>query len=137
MNIGGPVKLTSEIEVYMTPALHSSTHGSPVGFVVKAPEASIYHAGDTGLFPGMELIGRFYKPDIALLPIGGYFTMNPREAAYAVLMVNPKAVIPMHYNTFPQISQDPEEFKNLVESLAPHVKVYVMNPGDRLELPLK
>lgn len=137
MNIGGPVKLTNEIEVYMTPALHSSTHGSPAGFVIKSPEAVIYHAGDTGLFSDMELIGRLYKPDIALLPIGGYFTMDPREAAYAVSLINPRAVVPMHYNTFPQIRQDPEEFKNLAESLAPHVRVYVMKPGDVLNLPIK
>ena len=137
MNIGGPVKLTNEIEVYMTPALHSSTHGSPAGFVIKSPEAVIYHAGDTGLFSDMELIGRLYKPDIALLPIGGYFTMDPREAAYAVSLINPRAVVPMHYNTFPQIKQDPEEFKNLAESLAPHVRVYVMKPGDVLNLPIK
>ena len=137
MNIGGPVKLTNEIEVYMTPALHSSTHGSPAGFVIKSPEAVIYHAGDTGLFSDMELIGRLYKPDIALLPIGGYFTMGPREAAYAVSLINPRAVVPMHYNTFPQIRQDPEEFKNLAESLAPHVRVYVMKPGDVLNLPIK
>ncbi len=137
MNIGGPVKLTNEIEVYMTPAMHSSTHGSPVGFVIKSPEAVIYHAGDTGLFNDMELIGRLYRPDIALLPIGGYFTMSPREAAYAVSLINPRAVVPMHYNTFPQIKQDPEEFRNLVESLAPHVRVYVMKPGDTLNLPIK
>ncbi|ABW01902.1 metal-dependent hydrolase [Caldivirga maquilingensis] len=137
MNIGGPVKLTNEIEVYMTPALHSSTHGSPVGFVIKSPEAVIYHAGDTGLFSDMELIGRLYKPDVALLPIGGYFTMSPREAAYAVSLINPRAVVPMHYNTFPQIRQDPEEFRNLTESLAPHVRVYVMKPGDVLNLPIK
>lgn len=137
MNIGGSAKLTNEIEVYMTPAIHSSTHGSPAGFVIKSPEATIYHAGDTGIFGDMELIGRLYKPDIALLPIGGFFTMSPREAAYAAALINPRAVVPMHYNTFPQIRQDPEEFRNLVESLAPHIRVYVMKPGDRLELPLR
>ena len=137
MNIGGTVKLTSEIEVYMTPAVHSSTHGQPVGYVIKSPEAIIYHAGDTGIFTDMEIIGKLFSIDIALLPIGSVFTMGPREAAIAVSMIKPKYVIPMHYNTFPEIRQDPNMFKELAESLCPYVKVLILKPGDRIELPIK
>ncbi len=137
MNIGGYVKLTNEIEVYMTPAQHSSAKGFPVGYVIKSPEATIYHAGDTGIFKDMELLGRLFKIDIALLPIGSVFTMSPREAAFAALMINPRIVIPMHYNTFPEIRQDPNVFKELVEQIAPHVKVLILKPGDKVEIPLK
>lgn len=136
MNIGGSVKLTSEIEVYMTPAVHSSTRGSPAGFVIITPDVTIYHAGDTGIFSDMELIGKLFNIDIALLPIGGTFTMSPREAALAVQMIKPRYVIPMHYNTFPEIRQDPEVFKDLVEKICPQVKVLILNPGDSIDLPL-
>ncbi len=139
MNVSGTVKLGDNVEVTMVPAVHSSTHGSPpAGFVIKTPEAVIYHAGDTGLFSDMELIGRLYKPDIALLPIGSTFTMGgPREAAYAVSLINPRMAVPMHYNTFPPpIKQDPPtEFAGLVAKMSPHVKVVIMKPGDKIELP--
>ncbi len=140
MNVGGSVKLTSEIEVYVTPpALHSSSRGVPVGFIIKAPpEATIYHAGDTGLFSEMDLLGRLFKIDVAMLPIGSLFTMDPRQAAYALTMLRPKAVIPMHYNTFPpDIKQDPQQFKELAESMLPDVKVFILKPGEVLQLPIK
>ena len=135
MNVSGTVKPSNDVEITMVPAIHSSTHGSPAGFVIKTPEAVIYHAGDTGLFSDMELIGRLYKPDISLLPIGSTFTMGPREAAYAVSLINPRIVVPMHYNTFPPIKQDPAEFAGLVARMSPHVKVIIMKPGDKIELP--
>lgn len=137
MNIGGYVKLTSEVEVYMTHAQHSSGKGESVGYVIKSPETLLYHAGDTGVFRDMELIGRLFRIDIALLPIGSVFTMSPREAVIATAMINPRVVIPMHYNTFPEIRQDPSMFKELVEQLTPHVKVLILKPGDKVELPLK
>lgn len=138
MNVGGSVKLTSEIEVYVTPALHSSSRGGvPVGYIIKAPEATIYHAGDTGLFSEMDLLGRLFKIDVAMLPIGSLFTMDPRQAAYALTMLRPRAAIPMHYNTFPDIKQDPQQFKELAESMLPDVKVFILKPGEVLQLPIK
>jgi Predicted Zn-dependent hydrolases of the beta-lactamase fold len=137
MNVGGSVKLTSEIEIYVTPALHSSSKGVPVGFIIKAPEATIYHAGDTGLFSEMDLLGKLFKIDVAMLPIGSLFTMDPRQAAYALTLLRPRAVIPMHYNTFPDIKQDPSQFKELAESMLPDVRVYVLKPGEVLQLPIK
>ncbi len=137
LNVGGSVKLTSEIEVYAVPAVHSSSKGVPVGYVISIPEFTIYHAGDTGIFMDMELIGRLFNIDLALLPIGGMFTMSPREAAIAVSMLKPRYVIPMHYNTFPEIRQDPEAFKELVEKVTPYVKVLILNPGDRVDIPLR
>ncbi len=136
MNIGGTVKLTNEIEVYMTPAVHSANRGAPAGFIIVSPEAVIYHAGDTAVFSDMELLGKMFPIDVALLPIGSTFTMGPREAAIATQMLRPRAVVPMHYNTFPAIRQSPERFKELVESYATRVKVLVVSPGDSIKLPL-
>jgi len=132
-NIGGPLKI-QDLEVILTPASHSSSRGVPVGFVVRGRDMSFYHAGDTGLFSEMALIGELYAPDIAMLPIGGHFTMGIREAVKAVELIRPKIVIPMHYNTFPVIQADPLEFKRLVEEKT-GVKVVVLKPGETLRYP--
>jgi len=134
MNIGGPLKLNSEFSVFLTQAFHSSTHGAPTGAIIKTGTATIYHAGDTGLFGDMRLIGQLYKPDISLLPIGGLFTMNPEQAAMAVQMISPRIAIPMHYNTFEAIKQDPMEFAKTVKELSPGTKVVVLKPGESIEL---
>ncbi|WP_440060129.1 metal-dependent hydrolase [Thermogladius sp. 4427co] len=132
-NIGGRLSL-EDLEIVLTPALHSSNKGSPVGFIVKGADISLYHAGDTGLFSEMSLISELYSPEVALLPIGGHFTMGVKEAFRAVLMLKPKVVIPMHYNTFPLIKADPYKFKELVESLTP-TRVIVLKPGEEFEYP--
>ena len=134
-NMGGPVMLEG-LKVAFVPANHSSPIGSPTGVVVIGKEAKVYHAGDTGIASEMELIGKIYRPDIALLPIGGHFTMDPVEAAYATEMINPKVVIPMHYKTFPVLYGSPEEFKKLVNERVPSVRVVVLNPGDTWEIEL-
>ncbi|MEB3825625.1 MAG: metal-dependent hydrolase [Desulfurococcales archaeon] len=132
-NMGGPVIL-GDIKVAFVPANHSSPVGAPTGVVVISKEATIYHAGDTGITSEMELVGRIYKPDVALLPIGGHFTMDPVEAAYATAMVKPKVVIPMHYKTFPVLYGSPEEFKRLVADHAPETRVVVLEPGEKWEI---
>jgi L-ascorbate metabolism protein UlaG (beta-lactamase superfamily) len=81
----------------------------------------------------MALIGELYKPDVALLPIGGHFTMGIHEAAKAVQLIKPRIAIPMHYNTFPVIRVDPEEFKQSVEKTT-STKVVVLKPGERYTL---
>ena len=110
--------------------MHSCSAGAPVGIIIKGKEATIYHAGDTGVFLDMQLIRELYQPDIALLPIGGHFTMGPIEAAKAVELIKPKVVIPMHYQTFDVISGDPETFRKEVEKRAPNVKVIILKPGE-------
>lgn len=132
-NIGGALRIP-DLEVVLTPATHSSSRGVPVGVVVRGKDLSVYHAGDTGLFSEMELIGELYSPDIAMLPIGGHFTMGVREAVKAVELIKPKIAIPMHYNTFPLIQADPFEFKKLVESRTSS-KVVVLKPGETLSYP--
>jgi len=85
----------------------------------------------------MRLIGEIYKPDIALLPIGGHFTMDHVEAAKAVELLRPKVVIPMHYGTFPLLYGDPGEFKQLVERACLPTKVIILKPGESYEFDFK
>lgn len=94
----------------------------------------LFHAGDTGLFGDMKtIIGEIYKPDIALLPIGDKFTMGPFEAALATRWIDSKVAIPMHYNTFPPIEQDPSIYANFVSQLNPNIDVVILNPGEYFE----
>jgi L-ascorbate metabolism protein UlaG (beta-lactamase superfamily) len=131
-NIGGCVDVEG-IKLHMVQAFHTSSRGAPTGVVVEGEGKTIYHAGDTGLFTDMELIGRLYKPDLALLPIGGYYTMGALEAAEAVKLLKPKAVIPMHYKTFPVLARSAEDFVEKLKKKAAKVKVVVLNPGESFE----
>jgi L-ascorbate metabolism protein UlaG (beta-lactamase superfamily) len=117
MNIGGTYKVNN-LKFTMVPALHSSSFpdggygGSACGFVITLENGtSLYHAGDTGLFYDMKLIGELYSPEVALLPIGDHYVMGPKEAAKACDLIRPEIVIPMHYETFPILTGDVESFK--------------------------
>ncbi len=127
MNIGSLADL-GKIKVGLTPAVHS---GNQCGVIVKIGGKTIYHAGDTALFSDMKLIKEQYHPDIAMLPIGGFFTMGPKEAAKAAEWIGAKLVFPMHYNTYPPIAQDP---KVLAKGVKRGIKVVVLNPGDTYEV---
>jgi L-ascorbate metabolism protein UlaG (beta-lactamase superfamily) len=105
--------------------------GEPAGYIIELENGyRIYHAGDTGVFGDMKFIGDYYKPDLALLPIGGHFTMDPAHAAYAVKnMLRTKNVVPIHYGTFPPLKGTPVQ---LIKALGDFpVNVIVMNPGER------
>lgn len=134
LNYGACVKI-EDVEIRMLEAKHSSTFdfeidtkyaGNPGSFLITFDnDIKVFHAGDTGLFSDMKfVIGEVYRPDIAILPIGNIFTMDLKEASIAASWINPKIVIPMHYNSFPSIAQNPEEFKKLVtncQTLIPNV----------------
>lgn len=131
MNIGGTVK-TSFGFVRMVPAVHSSGVGGGVacGFVIGVGGKVVYFAGDTALFGDMKLIGERDKIDWAILPIGGHYTMDPVDAAKAVTLLGAANAIPVHYNTWDVIRQDPEDF-------AAHVvgaKVHIVKPGQSIQL---
>jgi L-ascorbate metabolism protein UlaG (beta-lactamase superfamily) len=126
MNIGGSIEYDN-IKISMVNAQHSA---NCAGFVVKFPEITIYHAGDTGLFCDMKLIAELYNPDIVMLPIGDVYTMGPAEAAKAVEFLKPKIAIPMHYGTFPILTGTPEKFK----ALAKNVNVIVFNKEETKDL---
>jgi len=103
--------------VKATPALHSAgiAGGTPCGFVIHYHGQNIYFPGDTGLFSDMKLIGELTPPDLALLPIGDNYTMGIDDAVVAASFLKAPLIIPYHYNTWPLIAADPQEFKKKVE----------------------
>ncbi len=129
-NIGGPIRL-GKITAVLTPAHHSSSIGDPTGIVLIGSEGSVYHAGDTGLFTELTLLRELYDIAVALLPIGGHFTMGVKEAIKATELLRPKYLIPIHYNTFDLISTDPGEFKRGVEGLGIGTEVVILRPGEK------
>ncbi len=144
MNIGGTIEVDG-VEFTMTPAIHSSgigtegpgfSGGCPCGYVIGMDGVRVYHAGDTALFSDMKLIGELYEPDVALLPMGGRFTMGPGEAMMAANFVGAKTVIPMHYSTWPAILQDPLAFKHAIERTT-DLSVVILSPGEAYEVPGK
>jgi len=134
MNIGGSVEVAG-VKVTMTQAFHSGTAGSAVGFMITLEDGkTVYHAGDTGIFSSMELLGKMYSIDLALLPIGSVFVMDPYQAAYSLTLLKPGKVVPIHYQTFPILVQDASEFIKLAAEKAPEVQVEALQPGQELLL---
>lgn len=140
LNIGGTI-IVDGISFTMTAAVHSSSveeagpgfsAGAAAGFVIGMDGVKVYHAGDTALFSDMKLIGELYHPDIALLPIGGRFTMGIAEAMMAANFIGAKTVIPIHYNTWDRITADPQQFKKAVERTT-DIKVFVLKPGESMQ----
>ena len=140
MNKGGSQQVAG-LTIAMTDARHSSGFmydgqiiymGEPAGFVIRLEDGrTIYYAGDTALFADMRLIGERYAPEIAFLPIGDRFTMDPTDAARACQMLGVRQVVPMHWGTFPMLTGTPTELKNLVEPNG--VEVLELAPGQTAE----
>lgn len=138
LNLGGGYSFPFG-RVTLTPALHSSGIeedgqtiylGEAAGILLQAEGKTIYHAGDTADFSDLALIGERYDIDIAFLPIGDNFTMGPEEAVRAAKRLNAKTVIPVHYNTFEAIKQDPDQFVAQLEAK----NGYVMQIGETIEV---
>jgi L-ascorbate metabolism protein UlaG (beta-lactamase superfamily) len=131
-DIGGPTDING-ISLVMTPAVHSSNSGVSVGYIIKFPGgATIYHAGDTAIFADMLTWGSLYPIDLALVPIGGSFTMDALQAAKSLRLLTPRRTIPMHYGTFPGIlAPNADEFVSLARRYAPGVGVVVLQPGEK------
>ncbi len=137
---GGGVNLPFG-RIEMTPALHSSalelpngdnkSMGVASGFVLRTADKSLYHAGDTALFSDMQLIGR-HGLDVALIPIGDFYTMGPRDALHALDFLRPRLAVPMHYNSNEKIFVDPHAFATAAAHAGHAVRV--MNPRETLEL---
>jgi L-ascorbate metabolism protein UlaG (beta-lactamase superfamily) len=133
-NLGGTVSFDWG-SVKLVPAWHTSTTpkgtvSTPAGMIVELGGKVIYHLGDTALFGDLELIGRRHAVDVALVPIGGHFTMDREDAVEAVRMIGPRQVIPCHYDTFPPIVADAAAFKADVET-GTASEVIVLAPGER------
>jgi L-ascorbate metabolism protein UlaG (beta-lactamase superfamily) len=137
INKGGSKKI-QDVRITMVDAKHSSDidaegavtpGGEAAGFIIECENGpTMYHAGDTSVFSDMVLIGKIYKPIIALLPIGDLYTMSPREAAFACNLLKPRYIIGMHYGTFPALTGTPGELRKL---LPPDMKKRVkeLKPG--------
>jgi L-ascorbate metabolism protein UlaG (beta-lactamase superfamily) len=147
VNKGGTADIDG-IKVTLVHAQHSSSYmtdapegsprrweiiytGEPCGFVFDFGEGpKLYFAGDTNVFGDMALIARLYAPDVAILPIGGHYTMDPKEAALALELLGVKRCVPCHYGTFPVLAGTPEQLREL----APGVEVIAPEPGGSVEL---
>lgn len=141
MNIGGTITVEG-VAFHMVQAVHSSwieeagigcNGGGAAGFVIGMEGKRVYHAGDTALFSDMKLIGELCHPDVALLPIGGRFTMGPEEAMIAAQYIGAPLVIPIHYDTWPVIRQDPGLFRAALERTT-DIRVRILAPGESLTI---
>ncbi len=140
MHIGGRYTFEDGVSFKLTPALHGSSivdgkniiyGGNPAGVIVFMDGKAVYHAGDTGLTMDMKLLADELI-DVALLPIGGNYTMDVKDAAKAASFIKPKLAVPMHYKTFPVIDADPEEFVKEAHRLG--ITAQVVAPGQSLEI---
>jgi len=138
INLGGAVKLPG-VEVTMVEAKHSSSveeggqilyMGVAAGLILAIEGGPVlYHSGDTSAFRDMEMIRELYAPEIAMLCIGGHYTMGPREAAQAVRYLQPKVILPIHWGTFPPLTGTPRELAKLVKDPG---MVALISPGEEL-----
>ncbi len=138
-NMGGAVEVAG-VTVTMVEAVHSGGitgengemiyGGPPAGFILEFPDGLVvYQAGDTDVFGDMALIGEIYKPDVAVLPVGDFYTMGPRQAAHAVRLIGTKQILCGHYGTFPVLAGTPAKLRELVGA---GVDIPDTHPGERL-----
>jgi L-ascorbate metabolism protein UlaG (beta-lactamase superfamily) len=109
--------------------------GEPAGFVVDLGGRTVYFAGDTDAFLDMALIADLHRPEVAFLPIGGHYTMGPRGAARAAQMLGVRAVVPIHYGTFPVLAGTPDELRREIDSLGAGIEVVAPERGSQTPLP--
>ena len=133
-NLGGTVTLPWG-SVKLVPAWHTAltpggTPHMPAGLLIELGGTTLYHLGDTCLFSDLQLVGRNREIDVALVPIGGHYTMDRHDAVEAVKLVGAKTVIPVHYDTFPPIETDAAAFKADVEAQTSS-QVVLLKPGER------
>ena len=131
MNLGGTLQLPFG-QVRMVPALHSAgvAGGVACGFVVSMFGKNIYYAGDTALFSDMKLIGETDPIDYAILPIGDNYTMGPADVGKAIKFLGAKHLIPIHYNTWKVIEQNPMQLKYFVTG----AQIHIVKPGEAIDL---
>jgi len=144
MNMGGSIKVR-DATIHLVEAVHSGGFGSDpknsryagpaMGFVIAIDKGpTLYHAGDTDVFSSMALIADRFKPTVALLPIGGHFTMDPAGAAVAARLLKVKTIIPMHFGTFPPLAGTPADLKAELKKAHVGAKVLELKPGDTTKL---
>jgi L-ascorbate metabolism protein UlaG (beta-lactamase superfamily) len=139
MNVGGSQDVLG-LKVTQVRADHTSSisdggqmlpGGDPTGFVVRLPGGyTFYHAGDTALFSDMQLLAELYRPQLAFLPIGDLFTMDPHQAALACKFLEVRQVVPIHWGTFPLLTGTPEELEQELSTLGVNCEVITLQPGE-------
>lgn len=135
-NIGGTLR-HKNTNITMTQAFHTTEAGAPTGYVITLADGyTIYHAGDTGVFASMALFGELHDINLALLPVGGVFTMDARQGALAAKLLKADAVFPMHWGTFPVLAQDVAEFERELAKALPSCRMVKAQPGDTVPLPI-
>ena len=137
----GGTQRAGEVEVTMVHAIHSNGiedegrivyGGEPCGYILRLPGGlTMYHAGDTGIFGDMKIIGELYQPELACLPIGDLYTMGPREAAAAIRLLGVRHVIPMHHGTFPVLTGTPAMLRDLTQDIA-GLEIHTLKPGESI-----
>ena len=132
-NIGGTVEYNG-VKITFVKADHSCNLGVAVGFILEINKKVIYFAGDTGVFLDMKIIRDLYHPEIAILPIGGVYTMDPKQAVYALKLLEPKIVIPMHYGTFENLTGKPEDIEGLIYKENLKIKQITLNLGQAIDI---
>ena len=144
MNKGGTADVAG-LRVSMTPAEHSAGDwnpaaettlflGEPAGFVVELENGfRIYHAGDTAVFGDMALIRELFRPDLAMLPIGGHYTMDPTAAAIATELLGVRHVLPIHWGTFPLLAGTPQQLADAIAARGGTAEVHAWSPGDVID----
>jgi L-ascorbate metabolism protein UlaG (beta-lactamase superfamily) len=140
-NKGGTVEVAG-VRATMTQATHSSTYidngvvvplGSEAGYVLRMENGfTIYYTGDTAVTMDMQIVGDLYQPDVAILPIGDHFTMDPRQAAYALKLIRPRYAIPQHYGTFPLLRGTPEQLREHCDAFGVEVEIIAPRPGESI-----
>ena len=144
-NVGGTIKV-KDATIHLVEAVHSSgfgdnpkapQYGGPaMGFVISIENGpTLYHAGDTGLFSSMALIAERFHPTVAMLPIGGHYTMDPSDAAYAAAkLLKVKTVVPMHFGTFPMLAGTPDQLRSELKKQKATTVVLELKPGESTSL---
>jgi L-ascorbate metabolism protein UlaG (beta-lactamase superfamily) len=143
MNMGGTYQ-THGLRITMVPALHSASDqfgaefvrsfGQPAGFVIELENGfRVYHSGDTTVFGDMRLIRELYAPDLAMLPIGDHYTMDPRAAAVAVDLLGVRNILPIHWGTFPILTGKPAQLADAIKTRGVSATVHAWQPGEAVD----
>lgn len=129
MNVGGTCRL-GKVKTALVEAVHISAGGPGVGYVFTLEDSKrVYHAGDTGIFYGMKLLSKMFRPTLACLPVGGVYTMDAKQVTLAAQMMKLKRVWPMHFGTLPELAQDLDEVRATLSKHSPTTELIEQPPG--------
>lgn len=132
--MGWEFSIGEKISVYCTRAIHSSESWFPMGFIIRIGDKIVYHMGDTEYFSDLKIYAEWYNIDVLMVPMGGRYTMWPREAAYAIRDLQPTVSIPIHYNLSDKTKQNPEDLLDRIQKIGAQSDVRLMQFGETIQL---